>query len=290
MKARFAAALIVASIRRKHGNTLIRALRKSYGDGHVLHKMDEPSPGKLLDDRERGKLETRFAGMPLDGRAYALGSSFRSPKRESLLRDRKRRISTVARPYPVHDQGERRRHAEVFIGFLRRLMCGDKNRVFLIVDRGPAHVAKKDQAVLLAAAVGSRASVASPWLTSPAIVGTLKPRAEGAISRPLAFSRESIAPTLRNSHAPHLDELAACFDLLVRQGRKPSDDQPRDQSDTAPVCGQQRLCRTVGSRGSEHSECVTLLNAEPHWSSLAAPFNRISQLTSPPLSRPRARS
>jgi hypothetical protein len=69
MTARFAAALIVASIRRKHGNTLIRTLRKSYGDhfaegcrddeklGDVLHKMDEPSLSKLLDDRERGKLD-----------------------------------------------------------------------------------------------------------------------------------------------------------------------------------------------------------------------------------------
>jgi hypothetical protein len=69
VKARFAAALIVASIRRKHGNTLIRTLRKSYGDhfaegcpddeklGDVLHKMDEPSLRKLLNDRERGKLD-----------------------------------------------------------------------------------------------------------------------------------------------------------------------------------------------------------------------------------------
>jgi hypothetical protein len=69
MKARFAAALIAASIRRKHGNTLIRTLRKSYGDhfaegcrddeklGDVLHKMDEPSLSKLLGDRERGKLD-----------------------------------------------------------------------------------------------------------------------------------------------------------------------------------------------------------------------------------------
>lgn len=69
MKARFAAALIVVSIGRKHGDTSIRALRKTYGDhfaegcrddeklGQVLHKMDEPSLGKLLRDRERGKLD-----------------------------------------------------------------------------------------------------------------------------------------------------------------------------------------------------------------------------------------
>lgn len=69
MKARFAAALIVASISRKHGNTPIRTLRKSYGDhfaegcrddeklGDVMHKMDEPSLSKLLDDREHGKLD-----------------------------------------------------------------------------------------------------------------------------------------------------------------------------------------------------------------------------------------
>src|SRR5205807_2574190 len=34
-------------------------------------------------------------------------------------------------------------NAEVFIEFLRLLMIGSKNKIFLIVDRGPAHVAKK---------------------------------------------------------------------------------------------------------------------------------------------------
>jgi len=34
-------------------------------------------------------------------------------------------------------------NAEVFIEFLKRLMVGSKNKIFLIVDRGPAHVAKK---------------------------------------------------------------------------------------------------------------------------------------------------
>src|SRR5258708_25739321 len=33
--------------------------------------------------------------------------------------------------------------ADVFIEFLRRLLVGAKNKIFLIVDRGPAHVAKK---------------------------------------------------------------------------------------------------------------------------------------------------
>ena len=37
-------------------------------------------------------------------------------------------------------------NADVFIEFLRRLMVGAKNKIFLIVDRGPAHVAKKTQA------------------------------------------------------------------------------------------------------------------------------------------------
>src|ERR1700741_1098404 len=37
-------------------------------------------------------------------------------------------------------------NAEVFIEFLRRLLIGAKNRIFLIVDRGPAHVAKKTKA------------------------------------------------------------------------------------------------------------------------------------------------
>ena len=55
-------------ISKKHGNTLIRTLRKSYGADFasgcrddetlsaVLHKMDEPSLGKLVQDHGRGRL------------------------------------------------------------------------------------------------------------------------------------------------------------------------------------------------------------------------------------------
>jgi transposase len=45
-------------------------------------------------------------------------------------------------------------NADVFIEFLRRLMVGSKNRIFLIVDRGPAHIAKKTKAFV--ASVGGR--------------------------------------------------------------------------------------------------------------------------------------
>lgn len=56
-------------ISRKHGNALIRTLRKSYGPrfgdvcrgdeklSDVLHKMDEPSLSKLVHDHLHGKLE-----------------------------------------------------------------------------------------------------------------------------------------------------------------------------------------------------------------------------------------
>lgn len=37
-------------------------------------------------------------------------------------------------------------NADAFIEFLRRLMIGSKNKIFLIVDRGPAHIAKKTKA------------------------------------------------------------------------------------------------------------------------------------------------
>ena len=37
-------------------------------------------------------------------------------------------------------------NANVFIEFLRRLIVGAKTKIFLIVDRGPAHVAKKTKA------------------------------------------------------------------------------------------------------------------------------------------------
>ena len=45
-------------------------------------------------------------------------------------------------------------NADVFIEFLRRLMVGSENKIFLIVDRGPAHVAKKTKAFV--ASVGDR--------------------------------------------------------------------------------------------------------------------------------------
>ena len=56
-------------ISRKHGNTLLGTLRKTYGTdfakdcaesdrlSDVLHKMDEPSLSKLVRDHESGKLE-----------------------------------------------------------------------------------------------------------------------------------------------------------------------------------------------------------------------------------------
>jgi transposase len=34
-------------------------------------------------------------------------------------------------------------NADVFIEFIRRLLIGCENKIFLIVDRGPAHIAKK---------------------------------------------------------------------------------------------------------------------------------------------------
>jgi transposase len=37
-------------------------------------------------------------------------------------------------------------NADVFIEFIKRLMVGSKRKIFLIVDRGPAHVAKKTKA------------------------------------------------------------------------------------------------------------------------------------------------
>jgi hypothetical protein len=56
-------------ISKKHGNTFIRTLRKTYGvtfargcqDGEklsdVLHKIDEPSLSLLIHDHEAGKLD-----------------------------------------------------------------------------------------------------------------------------------------------------------------------------------------------------------------------------------------
>jgi transposase len=45
-------------------------------------------------------------------------------------------------------------NAEVFIAFIKRLLVGAKHKIFLIVDRGPAHVAKKTKAFV--AGVGGK--------------------------------------------------------------------------------------------------------------------------------------
>jgi len=45
-------------------------------------------------------------------------------------------------------------NSDVFIEFLKRLMVGSKNKIFLIVDNGPAHVSKKTKAFV--AGLGGR--------------------------------------------------------------------------------------------------------------------------------------
>ena len=59
-------------ISRKHGNTLVRTLRKIYGDGFatgfsetsklsdVLSKLDEPSLSKLVRDHQAGALTAKI--------------------------------------------------------------------------------------------------------------------------------------------------------------------------------------------------------------------------------------
>jgi hypothetical protein len=62
-----------SEISRKHGNTLIRTLRRVYGSGFaawagddekledVLATLDEHSLSELVRDHERGELESRIA-------------------------------------------------------------------------------------------------------------------------------------------------------------------------------------------------------------------------------------
>jgi hypothetical protein len=47
---------------------------------------------------------------------------------------------TFTRRYEVHDQENRRRQRRGFHAFLRLSMIGSKNRIFLLVDRGPTHI------------------------------------------------------------------------------------------------------------------------------------------------------
>ena len=61
-------------ISRKHGNTLVRTLRRIYGHAvrrrasreteklsEVLHKLDEPSLSALVHDHEQGHLDGKIA-------------------------------------------------------------------------------------------------------------------------------------------------------------------------------------------------------------------------------------
>jgi len=57
-------------------------------------------------------------------------------------------------PHAVYDQGKGGVNSGVFIEFLKRLLVGAKRPVFLIVDRGPAHISKKTKAFV--ATLGSR--------------------------------------------------------------------------------------------------------------------------------------
>ena len=66
-------------VSRKHGDTLIRTLRETYGPGFapgfadhakpsdVLTKLDEPSLGQLIRDHEAGKLEQICQGGHVNG-------------------------------------------------------------------------------------------------------------------------------------------------------------------------------------------------------------------------------
>ena len=51
-----------------------------------------------------------------------------------------------ARPHAVHAVEKGGVNADVFIEFLKRFTAGAKRAIFLIVDRGPAHIAKKTKA------------------------------------------------------------------------------------------------------------------------------------------------
>jgi transposase len=54
-------------------------------------------------------------------------------------------------------------NAHVFIEFLKRLMIGAKHKIFLIVDRGPAHVAKKTKAFVASLAGALRLFYLPPY-------------------------------------------------------------------------------------------------------------------------------
>src|SRR4029450_11304246 len=97
--------------------------------------------------------------------AYPLGSSCRAQlgqeRRNTHCGNHRRSAwheldlgDYIEGPYAVYGQGKGGVNSDVFIEFLKRLLVGAKRAVFLIVDRGPAHISKKTKAFV--ATLGSR--------------------------------------------------------------------------------------------------------------------------------------
>src|SRR5882762_1848809 len=82
------------------------------------------------------------------------------------------------------------------------------------------------------------------------------------------FSSKGLPPRLRDPRLGDRDQLSAGQNLLSREGRQPSIDQPGNQACVETVGAQQCLRRAVAVRGCKHSESAPLFGTEAmfhHW-------------------------
>src|ERR1700757_3214700 len=109
-----------------------------------------PQDQGLGAERESRNLFRRRSAYPLGSpRRPDLGQTRRNagrPSDRSPLRHEPDLGGHGARSHALHDQGKRRRQRRCLIAFLKRLLVGATHPIFLIVDRGPAHRAKKTKA------------------------------------------------------------------------------------------------------------------------------------------------
>src|SRR5258708_30426194 len=93
------------------------------------------------------------------------------------------------------------------------------------------------------------------------------------------FRGERLPPRGRDPRLGNRDQLSAVQNLLSREGRQPSIDQPGNQACVETVGAQQCLRRAVAVRGCKHSESATLLGTEAmfhHWRPLLQALPRAS--------------
>src|SRR5258708_465644 len=80
-----------------------------------------------------------------------------------------------------------------------------------------------------------------------------------------AAGGESVSAGGRDPHLADIDQPAAGPDLLARQGRKSTVDQPVNHADAKSVYHERRLRGPIEARAREHSQRAALLGRQAHF-------------------------